>query len=160
METFRCSTFNDTIGTPANFVQENHSYSKKAGTLRGLHFQSPPRAQGKLIRCIRGSILDVAVDARLGSSTYGKHISRNLSAENAKQLWIPKGFLHGFVTLEDETEVVYKCTEYYSKEHDGSVSWCSPSLEIDWGISQPEAHISGKDAEAIYFADFESPFRL
>lgn len=137
------------------FVQDNHSLSHKAGTLRGLHFQSPPRAQGKLVRCGRGRLFDVAVDIRKGSPHYGQWTGMELSSENGKQMWIPPGFLHGFVTREPDTEIIYKCTDHYDPACDGAVRW--DSLGIDWGMSDvPE--ISEKDAKALPFSEFESPF--
>ncbi|WP_127902092.1 dTDP-4-dehydrorhamnose 3,5-epimerase [Solirhodobacter olei] len=138
------------------FVQDNHSFSASAGTVRGLHFQSPPHAQGKLIRCGRGRLRDVAVDARVGSPTYGQWVAEELSFENGRQLWIPAGFLHGFVTLEDDTEIVYKCTDYYAPDCDGGVRW--DSAGVDWGWDGPPI-LSEKDAKAQAFADFASPFR-
>jgi dTDP-4-dehydrorhamnose 3,5-epimerase len=137
------------------FVQDNHSMSLRAGTLRGLHFQSPPHGQGKLVRCGRGSLFDVAVDVRLGSPTYGRWFGTELSFENGRQLWIPVGFLHGFVTREADTEVVYKCTDHYAPECDGSVRW--DSAGIDWGLSGPPI-LSQKDAEAQPLSAFQSPF--
>jgi len=158
METFRQDSFNESVGQNVTFVQDNHSLSTSANTLRGLHFQAPPHAQGKLVRCIRGSITDVAVDARKTSPSYGHHVSVKLSAENAQQLWVPKGFLHGFVTLEPHTEVVYKVTDYYSPECDGNVLWNDPDLAIDWGISEDSVVLSGKDAKAPTFNAFTTPF--
>lgn len=139
------------------FVQDNHSLSREVGTLRGLHYQSPPHAQGKLVRCGRGALRDVAVDVRRGSPTYGQWLTLDLSYQNGKQLWIPAGFLHGFVTLEPDTEIIYKCTDHYSPECDGAVRWDSPELGIDWGLSQMPL-LSPKDARATSFAEFESPF--
>lgn len=136
------------------FVQDNHSMSHQVGTLRGLHYQAPPHAQGKLVRCGRGSLLDVAVDARRGSPRYGRWVAVELSYENGRQLWIPAGFLHGFVTLQSDTEVVYKCTAHYDHASDGSVLW--NSLGIDWGALDP--HLSDKDRAATPFADWRSPF--
>jgi len=136
------------------FVQDNHSFSAATGTLRGLHYQRPPRAQDKLVRCSRGAILDVAVDVRKGSPTYGHWVAEELSAANGRQLLVPKGFLHGFVTLTTDTEVQYKCTDTYAPDCDGAVRW--DSLGIDWGTDAPI--LSGKDAAAIPFADFDSPF--
>lgn len=138
------------------FVQDNHSLSRDVGTVRGLHFQSPPHAQGKLVRCGRGRLFDVAVDIRKGSPTYGKWIGEELSFENGRQLWIPGGFLHGFMTLEPETEIVYKCTDYYAPECDGAVRW--DSCGIDWPLEGISPVLSDKDEKAPALADFESPF--
>jgi dTDP-4-dehydrorhamnose 3,5-epimerase len=137
------------------FVQDNYSLTHNAGTLRGLHYQSPPHAQGKLVRCGRGAFYDVVVDIRRGSPTYGQWIGYKLSFENALQLWIPPGFLHGFVTLRFDTEILYKCTDYYAPDCDGGVRW--DSLDINWGLEEPPL-LSEKDAGAVAFADFESPF--
>ncbi|MEZ5686298.1 MAG: dTDP-4-dehydrorhamnose 3,5-epimerase [Paracoccaceae bacterium] len=141
-------------GLDLDFVQDNHSFSRDAGTLRGLHFQAPPHAQDKLVRCTRGAVLDVAVDARRGAASYGQWVAERLSAENGRQLLVPKGFLHGFVTLEANTEVQYKCTAPYAPEADGAVRW--DTLGIDWGLSAPI--LSQKDAKAPAFADWVSPF--
>ena len=138
-----------------DFVQDNHSLSAKAGTVRGLHFQSPPHAQGKLVRCGRGALYDVAVDVRRGSPTYGQWVGAELSFENGRQLWVPAGFLHGFQTLMDDTEIVYKCTDHYAPACDGAVRW--DSVGIVWpGLGAPV--LSGKDAGAQALADFVSPF--
>ena len=142
-------------GLDIAFVQDNHSLSSATGTLRGLHFQAPPHAQGKLVRCGRGALWDVAVDIRRGSPTYGRSVGVELSAENGKQLWIPAGFLHGFVTLMPDTEVIYKCTDHYAPECDGAVLWSS--LGIDWPLSG-DPLLSPKDAAATPFSDFTSPF--
>lgn len=142
-------------GIDAGFVQDNHSLSEQKGTLRGLHYQAPPHAQDKLVRCTRGSIFDIAVDVRAGSPTYGQWVGVTLSAENGHQLFIPKGFLHGFVTLEPACEVQYKCSDYYAPDCDGSVRW--DSLGIDWPLSG-DPILSAKDAAAPVFADFTSPF--
>ncbi len=136
------------------FVQDNHSLSRQAGTVRGLHYQAPPHAQGKLVRCGRGRLFDVAVDAREGSPTYGQWFGAELSFENGRQLWIPAGFLHGFVTREPDSEIVYKCTAHYDREADGAVAW--DSLGIDWDVSDPV--LSDKDRAAPAFADWQSPF--
>jgi len=136
------------------FVQDNHSYSAPRHTLRGLHYQRPPHAQDKLVRCSRGRILDVAVDARKGSPHYGRWVAVELSAADGCQLYVPKGFLHGFVTLTEDCEVQYKCTDYYAPECDGAVRW--DSVGIDWGVRDPI--LSDKDAQAPDFAVFESPF--
>lgn len=142
-------------GLDYTFVQDNHSFSAEKGTLRGLHYQSPPHAQDKLVRCSRGAILDVAVDARKGSPTYGRWIGEELAAENGRQILVPKGFLHGFVTLTPDTEVQYKCTDLYAPAHDGAVRW--DSCGIDWRLSGAPI-LSAKDAIAPAFADWESPF--
>lgn len=143
------------IGIDVEFVQDNHSLSHDVGTLRGLHFQSPPHAQGKLVRCGRGAIFDVAIDIRRGSSTYGQWEGYELSAENGYQLSIPVGFAHGFVTLEKDSEIVYKCTDYYAPQAEGSVRW--NSCGIEWPLSG-DPILSDKDAIAVAFSDFVSPF--
>ena len=139
------------------FAIGRHSMSAAVGTLRGLHFQSPPRAQDKLVRCTAGAILDVAVDIRTGSPNYGRWVGVKLSAENGRQLFVPKGFLHGFLTLTDGAEVQYKCTDIYSPDHDGAVRWDDPALGIDWGIATPI--LSDKDARAPLLADIANPFQ-
>ena len=143
------------MGIDVEFVQDNHSLSHAAGTLRGLHFQGPPAAQGKLVRCGRGAIFDVAVDIRRGSPTYGKWEGYELTAENGHQLYVPVGFAHGFVTLEPDSEIVYKCTDYYSPETEGAVRW--DSCGIDWPLSV-DPILSDKDAIAPALAYFDSPF--
>jgi dTDP-4-dehydrorhamnose 3,5-epimerase len=142
-------------GIDLDFVQDNHSVSLSPGTLRGLHFQSPPHAQDKLVRCVKGRIWDVAVDIRKGSPSYGKWAGAELSPENGQQILVPRGFLHGFVTLEPETEVLYKCSDVYAPDCDGSVLWSS--CGIDWPFSG-EPVLSAKDAAATPFATFDSPF--
>lgn len=142
-------------GIDAGFVQDNESFSGK-GVLRGLHFQAPPKAQGKLVRVQQGSVLDVAVDIRKGSPTYGRHFSIVLSGENKKMLWIPPGFAHGFATLEDNTVFLYKCTDVYSPEHEGNILWNDPTLNIDWGVDAPK--LSEKDKIGPSFEEFDSPF--
>lgn len=144
-------------GLDLTWVQDNHSFSAARGTLRGLHYQSPPKAQDKLMRCSRGAILDVAVDFRAGSPTFAHWVGVTLSAENGRQLLVPKGFLHGFVTLSDETEVQYKCTDFYSPAHDGVVRWNDPRIGIDWGTTGPI--LSDRDAKAPLLAKVASPFR-
>lgn len=142
-------------GIDIDFVQDNHSMSAARGTLRGLHYQSPPHAQDKLVRCTRGAIWDVAVDVRATSPTYGQHFGTELTAQSGAQLLVPKGFLHGFVTLTEDTEVMYKCSDYYAPEADGSVLWSS--VGIDWpGDADPI--LSAKDAAAPAFADWQTPF--
>lgn len=142
-------------GITLDFVQDNHSLSAQVGTVRGLHFQAPPHAQDKLVRCGRGRLFDVAVDVRKGSPTYGQWFGAELSFENGKQLLVPAGFLHGFVTREPDTEIVYKCSDYYAPECDGAVHW--DSCGIDWGF-EGDPVISAKDAAAVRLADFDSPF--
>jgi dTDP-4-dehydrorhamnose 3,5-epimerase len=128
-----------------DFVQDNHSLSAEKGVVRGLHFQLPPMAQDKLVRVIRGGILDIAVDIRRNSPTFGKHITAEITAENWKQILVPAGFAHGFVTLEPNTEVVYKVTNFYSPQHDRGIRWNDPALEIQWGIEESAAILSAKD---------------
>lgn len=143
-ETFRADLLAEN-GVAAPFVQDNHVRSVARGVLRGLHFQLPPRAQGKLVRAARGSILDVCVDIRDRSPTYGRHIAVELSAENWRQLWVPVGFAHGYVTLEDDTEVLYKTTDYYSPQHERSLAWDDPALAIDWRVARDGVTLSEKD---------------
>ncbi|MGL4280567.1 MAG: dTDP-4-dehydrorhamnose 3,5-epimerase [Albidovulum sp.] len=146
-------------GISVDFVQDNHSYSAVPGTVRGLHFQSPPHAQTKLVRCGRGRVFDVAVDIRLGSPTYGHWVGEELSAENGRQLLIPAGFLHGFVTREPDSELLYKCSDVYAPHCDGAVRFDDPDIRIDWGIDTATATLSEKDAKAPFLKDFQSPFR-
>ena len=138
------------------FVQDNHSLSATPGTVRGLHYQAPPHAQGKLVRCGRGRLMDVAVDARRGSPTFGRWLAEELSADNGRQMWIPAGFLHGFVTREADTEIVYKCTDHFAPDCDGAVHFAS--LGIDWGVDAARALVSDKDSRAPAFAGWTSPF--
>jgi len=145
-------------GIDIDFVQDNHSMSATVGTVRGLHYQSPPHAQAKLVRCGRGRFLDVAVDARRGSPTYGNWVGVELSHENGLQLLIPEGFLHGFVTRAPDTEIIYKCSDYYAPECDGAVRFDDPDIGIDWGIDTDAAVLSDKDRDAPPFATFDSPF--
>jgi dTDP-4-dehydrorhamnose 3,5-epimerase len=156
---FFCESWNrrrmEEAGIDIDFVQDNHSLSHAPGTLRGLHFQAPPHAQAKLVRCGQGALWDVAVDIRRGSPTYGRWTGAELSAANGRQLLIPEGFLHGFVTLEPGTEVIYKCSDYYAPDCDGAVLWSS--LGIDWPVSGDPV-LSPKDAAATPFDAFESPF--
>lgn len=156
-ETYHAERFR-AAGIADIFVQDNQSYSIAAGTVRGLHYQAPPRAQAKLVRVLKGAVIDVAVDARKASPSYGKHVRAHLSAENGVQILIPSGFLHGFATLEPDTEVAYKVSDFYSAAHDGAVRWNDPALAIDWGVDPSRAVISDKDARAPSFADFASPF--
>ena len=147
------------LGIDCRFVQDNHSLSVPAFTLRGLHFQVPPRGQDKLVRCIRGRIFDVAVDVRKGSPTFGEWVGTELSAENGHQLFIPIGFAHGFVTLEADCEVTYKCSDTYAPEQDGGIRWDDPAIGIEWALrpgTSPE--LSAKDRVQPLLADFDSPF--
>ena len=147
------------VGLHFDFVQDNHSMSEQVGTVRGLHYQSPPHAQAKLVRCGRGALFDVAVDVRAGSLSYGRWVGVDLTAENGRQLLIPAGFLHGFVTRAPMTEIIYKCTDYYAPTCDGAVRWSDPDIGIDWGIDAAAAILSAKDSAAPLLADFQSPFR-
>jgi dTDP-4-dehydrorhamnose 3,5-epimerase len=140
------------------FVQDNESLSAPRGTLRGLHYQAPPFAQAKLVRCAKGAILDVAVDARRGSPTFGRWIAEEISAENGNQILVPRGFLHGFLTLTPHTLVIYKVDNFYDKTSDGSVYGFDPDLGIDWGIGPDSAILSDKDNDAPRFRDWETPF--
>lgn len=146
-------------GIHCDFVQDNHSMSAAVGTVRGLHFQAPPHAQTKLVRCGRGRVFDVAVDIRLGAPTYGRWVGVELSAENGRQLLIPAGFLHGFVTREPDSELLYKCSDVYAPDCDGAVRFDDPEIGIDWGIDSAAAILSEKDAKAPLLRDFRSPFR-
>lgn len=156
-ETYNAERFK-AAGIEADFVQDNHSLSAEIGTVRGLHYQAPPFAQAKLVRVLRGAIVDVAVDVRKGSPTYGKWVKAELSDENGVQIFVPRGFLHGFVTRVPNTEIAYKVDNYYSKECDGSVKWDDPDLAIDWGLNGLAAICSQKDEQAPAFRDFVSPF--
>lgn len=138
-----------------DFVQDNQSFSNK-GIVRGLHFQKNPYAQGKLVRVIKGAVLDVAVDIRKSSATYGQHFSVRLDEDNKRMLYVPPGFAHGFATLEDSTLFLYKCSNYYHKDSEGAVRWNSPELKINWGVLHPI--LSAKDTEAPLFSEFKSPF--
>ena len=158
-ETYNRRTFLDN-GIDSIFVQDNHSLSVSCYTLRGLHFQTPPYAQDKLVRCIKGKILDVAVDVRANSPSYGSWVSAVLSADRGNQLFVPVGFAHGFLTLEPNCEVVYKCSEFYAPGHDNGVAWDDPEIGIEWGI--PSGHmpeLSKKDKRLPSLANFESPFK-
>lgn len=140
------------------FVQDNESFSKDAYTVRGLHFQAPPHAQDKLVRVVKGAILDIVVDIRTGSPSFGQSVSAELTAENGEQLLAPKGFLHGFMTLEPDTIVSYKVTDFYNAASDGAVHWASPGLKLAWPAGADKAVLSDKDAAAPDFKDFKSPF--
>ncbi|WP_426289478.1 dTDP-4-dehydrorhamnose 3,5-epimerase [Ensifer adhaerens] len=154
-ETFRADQFAENIGAYP-FVQDNQSLSLEAGTVRGLHFQLAPRAQGKLVSCIVGALWDVAVDLRRGSPTYGNFVAAELSEENGHQLWIPPGFAHGFCTLKPETVVSYKVTDYYSPEHDCGLLWSDPELGINWPVSPSNAILSDKDKHQPKLYDLQT----
>lgn len=151
-ETFRADLL-AANGVDATFVQDNHACSAARGVLRGLHFQIPPRAQGKLVRVARGSVLDVCVDIRDRSPTFGRHVAVELSATNWQQLWVPVGFAHGYVTLEPETEVLYKTTDYYAPQQERSLAWDDPALGIDWRVPHSEVTLSEKDRIQPRLAD-------
>lgn len=142
------------------FVQDNHSFSAQPFTLRGLHYQSPPHAQAKLVRVAQGAIRDVAVDVRVGSPSFGKWVATDLTAENGCQMLVPRGFLHGFVTLTPDTHVLYKADDFYAPDCDGAVRFDDPDLAIDWGVDPAAVTLSDKDAAAPAFAAFKSPFAL
>ncbi len=158
---FFCESWNKArmaeAGIDLDFVQDNHSFSAQKGTVRGLHFQSPPHAQDKLVRCGRGALFDVAVDIRKDSPTFGKWVGYELSFENGHQLLVPAGFLHGFMTLTDDCEICYKCTDYYAPECDGAVVWNDPDIGIEWPLDVTPI-LSTKDEAAPKLADFNSPF--
>ncbi len=156
-EVWRADTL-ASLGIEATFVQDNHAYSAERGVLRGLHYQAPPSAQGKLVRCPRGRVLDVAVDIRAGSPTFGRHVTAELSADNWRQLWVPPGFAHGYLTLEPDCEVLYKVTSAYDPIREGGIAWDDPYLAIDWGMpvealvlaARDRAHPRLVDATAVF----------
>jgi len=158
-ESFRSDKFNEAAGQTFDFVQDNQSFSAAKGTVRGLHYQSAPFAQDKLVRCLSGAIVDIIVDVRAGSPTFGQHLRVELTGENHHQFFVPKGFLHGFSTLVENSLVSYKVTNYYSSDCDGNVMWNSPELGLDWGISEKDAVVSAKDAVAPDFSSWETPFK-
>jgi len=145
-------------GIDLDFVQDNHSLSGEVGTLRGLHFQTPPFGQDKLVRVVRGAILDVAVDLRKGSATYGKHVAAEISAEAWNQILVPIGFAHGFITLTPDVEVIYKVTNYYAPDHDKGLLWSDPALGIDWPLPPGGPILSDKDKVQPTLAEIDAPF--
>src|SRR5690349_14097300 len=157
-EVYSRKALRDLAGIDLEFVQDNHSLSAEKGVLRGLHYQLPPVAQDKLIRVVRGAILDVAVDIRRGSPTFGKHVTAVLSADNWRQVFVPVGFAHGFVTLEPNTEVLYKVSAFYSPQHERGIRWNDPALGIDWGIAESEAVLSGRDTQHPLLSDAQDLF--
>jgi dTDP-4-dehydrorhamnose 3,5-epimerase len=157
-ETYNTQTFSR-LGITSVFVQDNHSLSVPAFTLRGMHFQLPPRGQDKLVRCVRGRIFDVAVDIRNGSPTYGHWVGAELTAENGRELFVPIGFAHGFLTLEPDCEVMYKCSDTYVPENEGGLRWDDPSIGVAWPLpAGAEIKLSPKDVRLPALADFDSPF--
>ncbi|PNG25659.1 dTDP-4-dehydrorhamnose 3,5-epimerase [Methylocella silvestris] len=159
VETYNQRTFAE-AGVDAQFVQDNQSFSAKAGTIRGLHFQLPPASQAKLVRAVRGAIFDVAVDLRAGSPTYGRWIGETLTAGGGEQLLIPRGFAHAFCTLEDDVEVAYKVDDYYAPTCESGLIWNDRDLKIEWPLEAGGAFLSDKDAKLGRFADFVSPFHF
>lgn len=157
METFRASLFESEVGS-FTFVQDNKSFSAEVGTVRGLHFQLNLRAQGKLVSCAAGALLDVAVDIRQGSPTYGQMVKAELTAENGCQLWVPPGFAHGFCTLQPNTVISYKVTDYYSPDHDRGLLWNDPALAIDWPVTEDNAILSDKDKKQPKLSELETNF--
>jgi len=156
LESYNKKKFEEAIGKVL-FVQDNESKSSK-GVLRGLHFQKPPYAQAKLVRCIEGKVLDIAVDIRDGSDTYGQHVSVELSGENKKQVFIPRGFAHGFLVLSNSAIVSYKVDNSYAPTYDAGIRWDDPILNIQWGVNEREVLVSEKDAKLPFFSEFETPF--
>lgn len=146
------------LGVTCQFVQDNQSRSTFVGTIRGIHFQRPPHAQDKLVRCLRGAVLDFAVDLRRGSPTYGQHVSAELTEDNGDQLFIPVGFGHAFVTLTPDAEIAYKCSDGYAPDCDGGVLWSDPAIGIDWPLPPTGPTLSDKDRALPTLADFDSPF--
>jgi dTDP-4-dehydrorhamnose 3,5-epimerase len=157
-EAFNARALADAADIKASFVQDNHSLSTEAGVVRGLHFQAPPCAQGKLVRVVHGAIFDVALDIRQGSPTYGRHVSAVLSAENWSQLWVPVGFAHGYCTLEPNTEVIYKTTDYYAPDADRGIAWNDPALGIAWPVTADSAILSAKDQRQPLLAETQTYF--
>ena len=157
-ESYSKKEFDEKVA-PVDFVQDNESCSTR-GVMRGLHFQRPPYTQAKLVRCVKGAVLDVAVDIRKGSPTYGKHVACLLTEDNHRQFFIPRGFAHGFAVLSDVAVFQYKCDNYYHPEADGGISIIDPSLDIDWGISLDKAILSEKDKKHPLITDFKSPFEI
>lgn len=156
-ESFNARRFRDEVGDIA-FCQDNQSLSRPVGTLRGLHFQTPPHAQAKLVSCLRGAVWDVCVDVRGGSPTYGQWVAAILSAENGHQLFIPAGFAHGFVTLEPDSHIFYKVDDYYAPDCDGGIAWNDPDLALPWPLPGDGPVLSDKDRTLPRLADFASPF--
>jgi dTDP-4-dehydrorhamnose 3,5-epimerase len=158
LESYNKKKFEEVVGK-TSFIQDNESKSSK-GVLRGLHFQKPPFEQAKLVRCIEGEVLDVAVDIRKNSKTYGQHVAVLLSVENKRQLFVPRGFAHGFLVLSDTATFAYKVDNTYAPEFDSGIRWNDKELNIQWGLEESEVLVSAKDAELPFFLEFDSPFTL
>jgi dTDP-4-dehydrorhamnose 3,5-epimerase len=158
LESFNLQKFEENIG-PIKFIQDNESKSSK-GVLRGLHFQKPPFNQAKLVRCLEGRVLDVSVDIRKGSPTYGKHVAVELSGENKKQIFVPRGFAHGFVVLSESAVFAYKVDNRYAPEYDAGIRFDDEALQIDWRLPQEEVQLSEKDKNLPSFKDLDSPFKF
>tara|TARA_B100001741_G_C16271137_1_gene467762 strand:- start:132 stop:686 length:555 start_codon:yes stop_codon:yes gene_type:complete len=156
LESYNQNKFEEIVGK-VSFVQDNESKSSK-GVLRGLHFQKPPYNQAKLVRCIKGKVLDVAVDLRNGSKTYGQYIVIELSSENKKQLFVPRGFAHGFLVLSETAIFAYKVDNIYAPDYDAGIFWNDPTLNIPWGLDESDIFVSDKDSKLSFFSDFKSPF--
>ena len=157
LESFNAKEFTKKTGLNINFVQDNESMSSY-GVMRGLHFQRPPFTQSKIVRCVKGAVLDVAVDIRKGSPTYGQHVAVELTEENHRQFFVPRGFAHGFAVLSETAVFQYKCDEFYHPEADGGISILDDSLEIDWRIPTDKSLLSEKDTKHVLLKDFDSPF--
>jgi len=156
-ETFNADTLSEALGG-VSFVQDNQALTRAKHTLRGMHFQTPPKAQDKLLRVLRGSVLDVAIDIRRASSTFGKWVSVVLSADNRAQIFVPKGFAHGYLTLEPDTEVLYKVSDFYSREHEGGVVWDDPAVGVDWGVAAAEVLMVERDRQFPRLAELGPVF--
>ena len=159
LETFRKHDFAE-IGVDCDFVQDNQAFSTQPGTVRGLHFQVPPHAQAKLVRVLRGAVFDVAVDLRRGSSTYGKWCGARLTADGGEQIFVPRGFAHGYSTLEPDTAVAYKVDAYYAPQSEAGLIWNDPAIDIDWSIPAEDVLVSDKDAKLPSLTSFNTPFEM
>jgi len=159
LESFNAKEFAEKTGLSINFVQDNESMSSY-GVMRGLHFQNPPYTQSKLVRCVKGSVLDVAVDIRKGCPTYGQHVAVELTEDNHRQFFVPRGFAHGFAVLSETAVFQYKCDNFYAPQADGGISILDSSLGIDWKIPTDKALLSEKDTKHAFLKDFDSPFDI
>lgn len=156
-ETFNAGVLGEALAG-VSFVQDNQAFTAAQYTLRGMHFQAPPKAQDKFVRVLRGSVLDVAVDIRRGSPTFGRWVSAVLSAENGAQIFVPKGFAHGYLTLEPDTEVFYKVSDYWSREHEGGIAWDDPAIGVDWGVALDSVNMADRDRQFPRLADLKPVF--